>query len=233
MLKKHARTLLLPFFYLPLSCFAGHTIYSPHVEEGENEIELTTDFIRDGDNHNEAYYLEFAKAVTSNWKAELITVSETDNENINRLTEVGIENIVMLSEPGEYFLDFGALIELIKSQQDDSPNEIEAGLLLQKDFSNWTWITNLLVEKEVGNNAEGKIEAGLSMQAKLRLKPAYNPSIQLFSNEYETLIGPAIEGYTPINQNKQKWGYSLAALAGVTDASPKLTLRAKVEFEFY
>ena len=172
MLKKHARTLLLPFFYLPLSCFAGHTIYSPHVEEGENEIELTTDFIRDGDNHNEAYYLEFAKAVTSNWKAELITVSETDNENINRLTEVG-------------------------------------------------------------NNAEGKIEAGLSMQAKLRLKPAYNPSIQLFSNEYETLIGPAIEGYTPINQNKQKWGYSLAALAGVTDASPKLTLRAKVEFEFY
>mgnify|MGYP005749957643 CR=1 FL=1 len=210
----------------------AHVVYSPIVEGGETEIEAMVDYVSDSsspDDGTRIYYFEVAHGVNDRWMTELlIEYVDTDNSSMEA-EAIEWENVFQLTEQGQYFADFGLFFELEKSLEKNSPDEIVAGLLIEKEFGEFTGLLNLLAEKEFGDNAESAVEGFGSGQLRWRCHPKFEPTLEVYSSEYNTRVGTLVNGKLAAGSNK--FGYSLGMLWGADSDTPN-TLRGMIEYEF-
>lgn len=211
---------------------AAHVVYSPIVEGGETEIEVMMDYISDSsspDDGTQIYYFEVAHGVNDRWMTELLIEYVDPNNGSMQAEAVEWENIFQLTEQGQYFADFGLFLELERSLENNSPDEIVAGLLVEKEFGKLTGVVNILAEKEFGENAESAVEGFGSAQLRWRYAPKLEPTLEAYVSEYNTRIGTLINGKLAAGENK--FGYSLGVLWGA-DQDTADTVRAMIEYEF-
>lgn len=245
-----SRTRTLPLSLLALalagaasSALAGPAdrVYRPIVEKGETEIELRGGYFDFGDGADEyATVLDVGYAFTNRWKSELVFEYEGETGEGAHPEALEWENLFVLTEQGEHWVDVGLLVEL-EHTFSAAPEEFKLGLLLEKEIGPTIADLNLIGVREFGDDASDETELEYRWQVKWRGNEALEWGLQGLgtAGSFEHLgdgtehsIGPALFGVQKL-ANGNKLAYDAAILGGLNDNAPDLTFRFNLEYEIY
>jgi high-affinity iron transporter len=213
---------------------ASHKIYSPIVDFGETEIEFRGHYNFDDDNEVDGsgkYKLDFGRGFTPHWFAEVVLEYEQEASGGGVLEAVEWENVIQLTEQGEYAVDWGVLAEYSHALEDGHADKFEFGPLAQTEFGRLLWISNLILE--VPLSGDDGVEWEFASRLQRRISPAFEPGLELYWSEDELQIGPALLGETRTGSGLTVFSWQAGILAGLTNDTPDLAVRFLVELEFY
>ncbi len=226
---------------------AGFKVYTPYVEVGELEIEYRPSRTIDSDDakdNEQKHLLGIGYGVTEWWFTEIYAEWEREagagEETAFEAFEW--ENRFQLSNPGEYWADFGLLVEYERTDSGSSPDKIEVALLLAKELGNFDAAYNVVFEREVGGGASDDVEFAHAFQLKYRLDRAFEPGIEVFGefgaiddmpsfDEQEHYAGPIVEGTLPLGDSGLKLKYNAGYLFGISDGAEDGVVKAIIELE--
>ncbi len=223
---------------------ATRKVYSPLVEKGELEIEYRGSYAFDdraSKDGKQKHKLGVGYGVLERWFLEVYGAWEnhpgsSDESTTYEATE--LENKFQLSEQGEYWLDFGFLVENEFAAEDEGQDELKLVPLFQKDWDQWTHKANPFVEYKYDGEAEEEWEAGVSWSTSYRVHPSFEPGLELHWNygdlseskpfdEQAFQLGPVVYGTLgPVK-------YDIGYLFGISEDSPDGELKWIVEFEHH
>ena len=217
------------------------TVYAPIVEKGETEFELRGGY-RDfsGAPSEHAFVFDVGYGVTNRWKTELVLEYAAEEGNPGTLEAWEWENIFVLTEQGEHWVDVGLFFEY-ENVFAAGPDEIKIGPMFQKEIGPTVANLNLLFEREIGDDASDETELAYTWQVKWRGKEKLEWGLQGFGGlgavddlgaEDEHIAGPALFGVRRL-ANGDKFAYNGAVLGGLNEAAPDVTVRFQLEYEMY
>jgi len=215
---------------------ASHVIYSPIVDYGETEVEFRGHYDFDSDASRDGaakYKLDLGRGVKPRWFTEIVMEYEDPAQGSGQVTAVEWENIIQLTEQGRYAADWGLLLEYSHSREDGHADKLEFGPLMQMEFGRQLWTNNLILEKEIGSRASDKVEWEFASRLQRRVNPLFEPALELYAEEHELQIGPAVLGKTRVGQGRAGFAWQAAVLGGLTNDTPDVTVRFLIEAEFY
>ena len=238
--------LALPFLTAMPRAIAGPSDYvvSPIVEEGEREIDVKAGSakLRDG-SRNGSNSLGFGLGVNRWWFTEVYAIWHKPPGERHGFDAWEWENKFQFTETGKHAVDVGLLLEIERPKDRSEGYEVRWGPLLQADLTqSLQGNLNLLLEKHVRSSEAGKAELGYQWQVKYRWKPSFEFGVQGFGdvgpwNDWEPrseqphVAGPAVFGRFNVG-DRQAIRYNAGLLFGMTNGSPRHTLRAQAEYEF-
>ena len=216
-------------------------VHVPAVEYGEREIEQRLGTASPTDDRREsAAALAFGYGITTWWATEI--AAKWHRSDATSFDEFEWENRFQLTEPGQYFADFGLLVEIERPRDRAEGYELRIGPLMQKDFGPVQANFNLLLERHYHASEPEETELGYQWQLRYRWRPEFDFGAQGFGdvgpwNDWEPrreqphIAGPAIFGRFNLG-GRQVLKYDAAVLFKLTSAAPSTTLRAQLEYEF-
>ncbi|MBL1320889.1 MAG: hypothetical protein COA63_007485 [Methylophaga sp.] len=201
-------------------------IYHPYVQPLEHEIEYRTISASD----EMTYRLGLGKSFSDRLFVELyLTGSNSKRDDID-VDGYEVEAKWQLTEQGEYFADWGIIVELEK-QRNIAAWEISTGLLVEKEWGKWIGTANLWGIYEWGDRPNDEFESILALQARYRYSRFFEPAIELYSGEQTRGIGPVALGELRFGKGRKlKW--EVGAIIGLDAKTPDTTWRFLTEFEF-
>ncbi len=225
---------------------ATKKIYSPHVEQGELELEyrggITFDDRATKDD-KQKHKFAVGYGVTQQWFTEVYGELENhpgsgEDEGLE-YSATEWENRFQISEPGEWWADTGFYLAYEFAAENEEADKLEMKLLLEKSIDQWTHRTNLTLEKEIGSDSEEEWEGGASWSTSYRLRPEFEPGVEIHweygdfaesrpFEEQEFLLGPVV--YGKIGPNIK---YDVGYLFGLSEDSPDGQLKWIFEFEWH
>lgn len=232
--------LALPAVMLPPLAHAGAAskIYLPKVEYRELEFELRGGWENYGTHRGDRqqYVFDVGYGVTQRWFTEVAMFYSSAPGSAGRIDEIKSENIFLLTEPGEHWVDVGLLAEFVHNRVEGF-NEVEFGPLFQKQVGSEQFNLNLEFARHLTSGA--KMEMGYGWQWKHRGNPQAEFGLQGFGDlgavdalgkTHDFKLGPALFGSTRLRSG-HKLKYDGAVLFGATRGAPDTTLRFQLEYE--
>ncbi|MBI1213093.1 MAG: hypothetical protein GC190_16640 [Alphaproteobacteria bacterium] len=234
----------LPFLFAKDSARAADKIYTPYVEYRELEIEYRGTRTFDGDSaldNGQSHKLAIGYGFTEYWASEVYAQWKRDPGGETAFDAFEWENKFQITEPGEYWADFGALVEWEHNDPHD-PDEVEVRLLFNKDISKFSNTLNLTFVKELGDNSAPGVSFEYGARVSYRLDQMFEPAVEAFGEMGEIgsfpafdrqshQIGPAILGTVPIPGGATKLKYNVGYFVGVSDDAPQGEFKLELEFE--
>ena len=219
-------------------------VATPGVEYGEREIELRfgTASPTSDERRVSAGSLAFGYGVTPWWFTEIYAKFNRFGGEATRFDAFEWENKLQLTEPGQYFVDLGLLIEIERPHDRSEGYELRIGPLLQKDFGPVQANFNVLLERHFRTEEPGITELGYQWQLKYRWRPELEFGAQGFgdvgqwndwepAHEQSHVLGPALFGKFRLG-GRDVLKYNAALLFKASSAAPQRTVRAQLEYEF-
>jgi hypothetical protein len=216
-------------------------VYRPIVEKGETEVEFRGGYFDVGGGADEyASVLDVGYGFTNRWKSELVFEYEGETGAGGHPEAVEWENLFVLTNQGEHWVDVGLLVEAEHSFS-SAPEEFKLGLLLEKEVGPTIADLNLVAIHEFGSEASDETELEYRWQVKWRGKEALEWGLQGRGGlgTFEHLgqddghsLGPALFGVTRL-ANGNKISYDAALMRGLDEAAPDWTARFTLEYEIY
>ncbi len=233
---------------VPGAAHAEFKVRYPNIDYREVEIEnntsVTFDKRPDGNNHDVSTPTEFGVGILPFWFVEFELEAAKHPGRKTSLDAVTFENYFMLTEPGQYFLDFSLFAEYSHATAVRDPDSVKLGVLLQKDHAKFLHTLNLYVEKEVGPNAGTADTFQYAWQSRYQLSPYFQPGFEIYGeiedlnhagklNDQQLRIGPMFAGSYNLGQvgGRGKIKYEAGYLFGMTDATEQRTVRTRLEYE--
>ncbi|MEQ1879962.1 MAG: FTR1 family protein [Burkholderiales bacterium] len=224
---------------------APYKVYSPNVDQGEAEVEyrgyhdMDNDAARDG---GQKHKIGGGYGFTDFWFSEFYAGYENPPNGPMTREAFEWENRFQLTDQGEYFADFGFLIEY-ENAAHGGTDELKLVPIFEKTFDKWVGTANLIFERQIGSGASSGTVFAYGARAKYLMSPSLQPAVELFGetgrighsgdfNTQEHWIGPALYGSIGLG-NKSKIGYSAAFLFGTTSVSSDNRAILRLEYEFY
>lgn len=213
-------------------------IYSPHVNQGQSEIELrgfyTSDdrFAFDG---RAASELSLAHAFTGWWKPEIYVAKYENNPGQNAgLVGYELENTFQFTQPGEYWADVGFLASLELPSIKGENDRLEFGPLFEKTFGRFDHRLNLIWEKEIGAGASRRYEFRYSYSGTYAVSGLFQPGIEFYGRPADRAyqIGPILHGEWNVPGTTGNLEYRVGLLQGINTDAPRRTWVAQFEYEF-
>ncbi len=227
---------------------AEFKVYSPYVVQGELELETrgitSMDKNREIDG-NKTFIYEISYTPTARWyTAALLEQSQEHEQGKNnnlRLDAAAWENILMLTEPGQYWLDAAVYLEYEKGLKAADAHELEGKLLLEKTLGRWLFTANPIFVRPIGGDEHG-VRFEYAWATRYRLRPELEPGFEAFGeigridaadnlSEQVHQIGPDIRGAFRLGTGKLL--YNVGYLLGATDAAPSGAFKFELEYELY
>jgi hypothetical protein len=231
---------------LPLSAMAvgpADYVFLPGVEYGEREIDLKFGSQkRRGEDRLSAASLGFGYGVTQRWFTEFYQKYERTGDEGMHVDAWEWENKLQLTEPGQYPIDAGVIIEVERPKDRTEGYEARFGPLFQTEMGKLQLNGNLLFERHYRAETQERTEFGYQWQIKYRWQQQFEFGLQGFGefgkwNQWDPAdqrshrMGPAVFGKIPLG-NRQAIRYNAAWLLGASTSAPKQTFRMQVEYEF-
>lgn len=225
---------------------ATQKVYSPIVEEGEFAIEYRGhhDFDkRSSRNGAQKMKMEVEYGVTDRWATALEGEFERDNRSdAMHFSATAWENLFQFVPQGKYWLDSGLFVEYEVPSDTTAADKLELKLLLEKSMPKWIHTANVVLEKQLGNNASEGTEYGYAWRSKYLLGPKLEMGFEAHGSlgqvshtkgfdQQTHQVGPVIYGSLPIGGHGDKIRYEFGYLVGLTDASADGSLKWLVEYE--
>lgn len=206
-------------------------VYHPYVELNEREVEYGFSW-RDLD--GDQLYLD-RLGLGYAWSDRIFTELYVLSESVSDAGEVQrgyeLELRWQLTEQGEYWADWGLLLEL-ETEDGASAHGIALGVLWEKELpARWTATVNLLGEYEFGSDVETEFESALRSQVRYRHSAKFEPGLELYADDQDIAAGPVLLGAWRIGGARQlRW--ETGVVFGLDSATPGATLRGLLEYEF-
>lgn len=225
---------------------AHFKVYAPYIDLHELEIEYRGSRSVDGDpgkDNGQKHLLGVGYGFTDWWSAEIYAEWARDPGAETVFDAFEFENLFRLTEPGEYWLDFGVLVEFERTDASNDPDELEVRLLFVKDLGKFSAVYNLEFVRQMGSGASDDVAFGHAFQIRYRLDRAFEPGIEVYGafgaiddvapwRDQEHRIGPIVAGVLPLGDAGMKLKYNVGYLFGVTDATEDGAVKAMLELEF-
>lgn len=218
-------------------CLAGGVvidrIYHPYVQLDEQELEWRGIF----QNHQPGvadnlrrHSLGYGRSLNDRWFLEFYLVGERSADASFDLESYELEARRQLTEQGEFWADWGLLLEIEKEANEDAW-EFSSGILVEKEWGKWSGTANLFLEYEWGPDTASDWDTRLGLQARYRYSRGFEPALEFYSGKHTRGIGPAMLGQFNVGTKRQvKW--EAGVIFGLDNKSPDRTLRFNLEFEF-
>jgi high-affinity iron transporter len=222
----------------------------PIVDYREVEIEhfsdITFDKPKSGLSNNQRYTNEYGFGPLPNWFVELGTEFQAPSgENIT-YDATEIESYLQLTPTGKYFGDLAMFAEYEHTAHHADPKSFTFGPLAQTEFGEIAGIgalhtLNLLFTRTVGNNRTDATQFNPAWQSRLLVDPLIEPGFEYYGqinkilntgkpSDQQHRLGPVLVGsntFAPYGKLKYEVGY----LFGLTQATPRGTVRWRFEYE--
>lgn len=224
-------TLLATVFASSPACADIRKIYHPYVEPLEKELEFIGTHSYDAmDNYQNRYLLGYGQSLTDNFSLELSALAEQHQESDFDIEAYELEGLYQLSEQGAQTIDYGLLIELERETKVNI-SEMGATLLLESELGDTSLTANLGLAYEFGSGIDNEYDRSARLQWRYRYRPALEPALELYLDEYDKAAGPALMGLQRLG-TRQKLRWELGLLFALEKETPDTLLRAALEFEF-
>ena len=209
-------------------------VFSPHVDEGEWELEARGFTIVDKKNDENGlwnYHFELGYGVNAFWFTEIGIEYEKLRGAPGVWEAYEWENRFQFTEPGQYWIDIGGFVELEKAVHGNG-KEALIGLLFEKDIDDTTLTLNWLFGRTWDvEDASSKWEQQYRAQWRWRRAPAFEPLLELQADEHAMNAGPGFTGTIKLG-GTQKLNYTTAWLFRATGDTPQNLWRFQLEYEF-
>lgn len=224
-------TMLLAPGALADSAFIGK-VYHPYVMPLERQIEWRMSFNEEDDDDHENDNNMTQRLAFGHWLSERVTMEvyllgERSEGEKFQVSGYELESRWMITEQGEYSVDWGALFA-IKRPKDEDEWKIAAGLLAEKEFGKFSTTANFFVIYEP---KEREKEAEFRLQHRYRWHPLLQPGIEFFVGDDFMGMGPSFMGIQRLEGQKQiKW--EAGFIFGLDNETSDRSFRVGVEYEF-
>jgi len=208
-------------------------VYHPYVQPLETEIEYRTVYQTDGNPLEDGvarHRLSIGRAITDRIFVEGYLIGKETPQDDFRLDAYELETKIQLTEQGEFWADWGLLLEFEK-ERSESITELGAALLIEKEFGSWVGTVNLGTEYEFGSNIKNEFDFEAAAQLRYRLSERLEPAIEWYEDEITSAIGPIIQGLERLEGNR-KIHWEFGVLFPLNNTTPDSTYRLILEFEF-
>jgi hypothetical protein len=219
-------------------------VATPSITQGEREVELTFGAQRLGSAGSATgNALSFGYGVRDWWAVEFALKGHRDEGQPYRYDAWEVENRFALTEPGEYPVDFGLLLEVERPADRTEGYELRYGPLLQTQWGPLQANLNLLLERHLRAATPPAADFTYEWQLRWRSNPRLDWGLQGFgetgpwrhwspASEQSHQIGPAAFGRTTLSPGAAL-KYDGALLFGSGGVAPKRALRLRLEYEFF
>ncbi|TAN02494.1 MAG: hypothetical protein EPN36_16895 [Rhodanobacteraceae bacterium] len=213
-------------------------VYSPHINQGQSEIELRGFYTSDGRPAFDglaASELSFSHAFTGWWKPEIYVAEYAKNPGESEgLKGNEFENTFQFTQPGQYWVDVGFLASLELPITKGEKDRLEFGPLFEKTDGRFDHRLNLIWEKEIGAGASRHYEFRYSYSGTYALSAAFQPGIEFYGrpDDHAYQIGPVVRGEWHVPGTTSNLEYRIGLLQGINDDAPRRTWLAQIEYEF-
>jgi hypothetical protein len=225
--------------------FAGPNeyVFTPAVTYGEREIDFKIGTAKKPDeDRGSAASIGLGYGVTQSWMTELYVKYNREGGDRTRFDAFEWENKFQLTEPGEYLIDTGFIIEIERPKDRAEGYEVTFGPLFQKEFGNVQLNANVIFQRNYRAAEDNPMRLNYQWQAKYRWHPLLEFGAQGFgelgqwnhwapSGEQSHRLGPAIFGKYAMG-GRQAIKYNAAVLFDASGEKRGKTFRAQVEYEF-
>lgn len=240
----------------PPAARADYHVVSPYeVDLGELEIETNGAASFDHLKSNsgaQSYTAELGTGLTSWWHSEIEAGFDRDpGQNApTLLTQLVWENTFQLTEPGEYWADYGFFAEYGQTMtrgRHAGSSELTFGPAIAKDIGPTTNTINLFLTRQLGPDQTSQgLDFSYAWQTRYNLTEHFSPAVEIYGDagilgrspalsQQQLLVGPVAIGAWKLRDlglgNAGKLKYELGWLFGATPASPNGTLRWRLEVE--
>ena len=216
-------------------------VFMPAVTYGEREIDFKMGTWRK-DERESAASIGFGYGITQKWFTELYRKYERGGDEGTHFDAWEWENKFQLTEPGQYPIDVGFIVEIEKPANTLEGYEVLFGPLFQTEYGKVQLNANLLFEQHYRSDSTQRAELKYQWQAKYRRRPEFEFGMQGFGdagswNGWDQLteashrMGPAVFGKIKTGA-RQAIRYNAAFLIGTSNNAPTQNFRAQVEYEF-
>ncbi|MFL5288706.1 MAG: hypothetical protein ACJ8AW_49080 [Rhodopila sp.] len=194
----------------------------------------------------QSYTNELAYGVTPWWQVEFESALVSGAGTTLRSEAFAFENTFQLTEPGEYWFNWGLFVEFEHGTTPGSTNAFTFGPLIQREqnlFGLRTLHTiNLFLSRDVGANASRATPFSYAWQSVALLHPLFNPGFELHGgipdlgnagryNQQFHMIGPVITGAHNLGNHRGTLRYEVGYQFGLTSNSPTGAVRWRLEYE--
>lgn len=245
---------LIAALIVPSAAHASFHLFSPNgIDYGELEFEHngSASFHRNPDlSGAQSHTIEIGTGLTPWWNSELEFGFDRE-PGFNAptlLTQIVTENMFQLTQPGQYFADFGFYIEYgqsVTTGKHAGPNQLTFGPAIAKDIGRTTTTVNLFFTRQLGpNQTSQRLNFTYAWQTRWNIWQPLSPAIEIYGNagpvgampkfsQQQLLIGPVGVGSLRFEQlglgKAGKLKYEIGWLFGTTSASPQGVLRWRLE----
>lgn len=234
---------------LILACLAARAdpndyVLMPTVTGGEREWDLKVGTGSRGPaiDPARAAGLGFGYGVTANWFTELTVQYVREGNRGTRWDGIEWENVLQLTEPGQWPVDLGVAAEIEKMHDPGEGWNFRLGTLVQKDFGRVQTNLNLLLRHRYEGEVPQRMRVDYQFQLKYRYREPFEFGLQGFgelrpwerwsaSGRQYLRVGPAVFGAVPLG-NARGLVYNAGLLLGAAGKSYDRTLRLQIEYEF-
>ena len=241
-MKFDVRSTLIPIFAL-MALLLNHPahsdgvvvdkIYHPYIEAMEQEIEWRSvwqDQQPGQENNRVLSRLAYGRSFGDRWFGEAYLVFAESTERSLELEGYELEVRHQLTEQGQYWADWGVIMELEKEDGADIW-EFSSGLIVEKELGRWSATANALVIQEWGSDIDDELESTLALQTRYRFKPYLEPALEFHSGQDTRAFGPAMQGNLRLGV-RRNLHWEMGLLFGLDSESPDTSIRAGLEYEF-
>ncbi len=209
-------------------------VYHPYVQSNEKELEWRWVGQKDSDNKKQdnfqIYRFAYGQSITDTVFLETYLNAQKSPNNNFKLLSAELEAIWQLTEQGEYFADWGILME-VEHEVDAHISEISSALLIESQWQKWVATANLYLIYEWGNSIDNEFETALATQVKYRYTRHLEPAIEFYSSDLSKGIGPVILGDFKLS-GKKKVFWETGVIFALDDKTADQTFKFQFELEF-
>lgn len=232
---------LLAGVMLPVSpAFANKTVDSPYVEKGVGYAEWAGGYDVDEDDDIDGHWVQdanFGYGITDFWNFEIGGSFDHDgaDDGNTRFDTLTIDNRFELTQPGEYWVDFGVSVAYGKING-DGPDGLEGKLLFAKSIGKFSNLANIVIGREVGEDSNDDMTYGFAWGTAYELNDNLALGLEWYSDfadfdgdfdEQEHQLGPVLYGSFGDNL-----GFEFGVLGGVSEAAPDAQLKAIINYSY-
>jgi hypothetical protein len=208
-------------------------IYHPYVDALESELEyraLVQDAQPGISTPAQVQQLSFGTAIGSRLFAEVYAIGEKPRGGGLELGAWEAELKWQLTEQGEYWADFGLLVEYENERNIDA-EEFSVALLAEKEWSNWSGAANFHLINEWGDDIDPEVETVLALQARYRYSRLFEPGVEFYAGQNTRGIGPVVQGTFGTGVRKSVH-WEAGVILGLDNDSADQTWRFLFDYEF-